>query len=486
MEPVSRARTLANLIWLFMERFGAQMVTFVVSIVLARILDPDVFGRVAIIMVFITVLQVIIDSGLCSALIQKKDADDLDFSTAFIFTFIISGIAYIGMFAFAPTLARYLGSMDMVWPIRGLSVTLVLFGMKNMQLSYISRHMKFKVYFFSTLAGTIGAAVIGIGMAVMGFGIWALIYQTVFNMGIDTIILWITSGLHPKFQFNPGRLKKLYSYGWKLQMASLIYNIYNEAVKLIIGVRFTERELAFYNYGAKMPEFICSNFNSAMDGVLFPSVALTQDDTNHLKIMARRSMKAGTFIIMPLMFGLAACAEPIVILFLTDKWVKSIPYVVIFSISFMFYPIHVANLNVIKALGKSGTFLKLEIIKETLSLIALCIAMLFNAEAVAISIMAMSVICIPINIWPNRKLINYGVTEQLKDVFPNFALAGVMGLIVYIVGMLVPGLAARLIVQILVGIAFYWISAELIDMDSYEYLKATAREMIHRGKDTRH
>ena len=367
-----KGKTLSDLVWRFLERFGAQTVTLILSVVLARILDTALFGTVAIITVFITIFQVLADSGLGSALIQKKDVDDLDYSSVFVFNLFFSTAAFLIMILTAPLLAGFLKSDDIVWPIRILSVVLIFSGVKNVQTAYITRQMKFKLFFFSTLAGTLISAAVGITMALNGFGIWALVSQMVVNVAMDTLILWITSGFRPKFRFDPGRLKELFSYGWKLLISYLMDNIYNEFVKFFVGVRFSENILAFYNQGAKVPEFIFSNFNSAMDGVLFPSIAKVQNDTETVKRIARRSLKTGIYVIMPVMVGLAVCAKPLVTVFLTDKWLPAVIYIRLLCVSFAFYPVHTANLNVMKAVGRSEMILKLELIKKVIILVDLC------------------------------------------------------------------------------------------------------------------
>lgn len=478
---INKGKTLANLIWVFMERFGAQGVTFIVSIILARILDPQMFGQLALITVFITIMQLLVDSGLISALVQKKDSDDVDFSSAFIFNLVVGIGMYFLMFVSAPFLNDCFGMEGMVWPIRVFSLVLIMSAFKNIQQAYITKNMKFKLFFFSTIGGTLVAAVIGIIMALRGYGIWALIYQTVINQAVDTVILWIASGYHPVMRFDSVKFMRLYKYGWKLLLSSLIYNIYNEAVKLFIGMKFTDKDLGFYNNGVKVPEFICTNFNSALDGVLFPAAAMSQDDKAHMKNIARRAIKIGTFIIMPLMIGLAVCAQSFVVVFLTEKWLPSVPYVVIFCLSFALYPIHVTNLNIIKAMGRSDLFLNLEIIKEGISVIALIVALHISPVAVAVSILVMSIVSIPINMWPNRTLIDYQVFEQIKDILPDILLSVIMGGIVYVIGLVPTGFTLRLIFQITGGMCFYIIVAEVLDLESYEYLKSAIREMRHRG-----
>ena len=481
-----RGKTLSDLIWRFLERFGAQTVTLILSVVLARILDTALFGTVAIITVFITIFQVLADSGLGSALIQKKDVDDLDYSSVFVFNLIFSTAAFLIMFLAAPLMADFLKTDDILWPIRTLSVVLILSGVKNVQTAYVSRQMKFKLFFFSTLAGTLVSAAVGITMALNGFGIWALVSQMLVNAAMDTLILWITSGFRPKFRADLGRLKELFSYGWKLLISSLMDNIYNEFVKFFVGVRFSENTLAFYNQGAKVPEFVFSNFNSAMDGVLFPSIAKLQNDTEAVKRIARRSLKTGIYVIMPVMVGLAVCARPLVTVFLTEKWLPAVIYIRLLCASFAFYPIHTANLNVMKAVGRSEMILKLELLKKAIGFSLLLGALFISPVAVAVSLVIDSVLCIFVNAWPNGRLIGYGIGSQLKDMTANMVPALVMGAIVFLAGLIPVSDALRLVIQIPMGIIVYIAISKICHLESYIYLRSAVKELFFHGYDKGH
>ena len=368
---MSSNKVVSNFLWRFLERCGAQGVTFIVSIVLARLLDPSVYGTIALVTVFTIIMQVFVDSGMGNALIQKKNADDLDFSSVFWFNIAMCSVLYLIMFISAPFIASFYNKPELTPVVRVLSLILIISGIKNVQQAYVSRNMLFKRFFFSTLGGTIGAAVVGITMAYLGYGVWALVAQMLFNAAVDTTILWITVKWRPKKQFSLQRLKGLFSFGWKLLVSSLIDAVYNQARQLIIGRMYSSSDLAQYNQGKKFPELIVTNINTSIDSVLLPTLSKAQDAPSVVKSMTRRAIKTSTYIMMPFMVGLAVCAEPLVSLILTDKWLPCVPFLRIFCFSFAFYPIHTANLNAIKALGRSDLFLKLEIIKKVVGIIAI-------------------------------------------------------------------------------------------------------------------
>lgn len=471
-------KIISNFIWRFLERCGAQGVTFIVSIVLARLLDPDVYGTVALVTVFTTIMQVFVDSGMGNALIQKKDADDLDFSSVFYFNMAMCSFLYLVMFLIAPLIANFYENPELTPVIRVLSLILIISGIKNVQQAYVSRHMMFKRFFFSTLGGTIGAAVVGIFMAYLGFGVWALVAQMLFNTAIDTTILWITVKWRPKKMFSLQRLKRLFSFGWKLLMSSLLDTIYNDLRQLIIGKLYSSSDLAQYNQGEKFPKLIVNNINTSIDSVLLPTMSKEQDNPEHVRNMTRRAIKTSTYIMMPCMVGLAVCAKPLVSLILTDKWLPCVPFLRIFCFTYAFYPIHTANLNAIKAVGRSDLFLILEIIKKVVGLIAILVTMRISVMAMAYSLLVTSVLSQIINSWPNKKLMDYSYFEQLKDMLPQIALSVTMGIIVLSVNLLQLTPVIMVLVQLSLGVIVYIVLSKIFHVDIFEYMIKIIKSFI--------
>ena len=477
---IDKNSALKNFIWRFAERSGAQLVTFIVSIVLARILAPEDYGQIALITVFTTIMQVFVDSGLGTALIQKKDANDLDFSSVFYFNFVICLVLYVVMFVAAPFIAGFYGDSSLTPIIRVISLTIIISGVKGIQQSYVSRNMLFKRFFYSTLGGTIFSAFLGIALAYTGFGVWAIVAQQLSNTAIDTLILWLTVKWRPKRMFSWRRLKGLLSFGWKMLASSLLDTVYNNVRSLIIGKMYSSSDLAYYDQGQKFPNVIVTNINTSIDSVLLPTMASAQDDADRVKSMTCRAIKTSTYIMAPLMMGLAFCAEPIVELVLTDKWLPCVPFLRIFCITYMFYPIHTANLNAIKAMGRSDLFLKLEIAKKIVGMILLLSTMWFGVMAMAYSLLVSSVLSQIINSWPNRKLLNYGYLEQLKDILPGIILAVFMGLCVNLVSLLDLSNIVTLLIQIPLGAVIYIVSSALLHLESFKYLIDMIRPMTRK------
>lgn len=473
-------KTISNFFWRFAERCGAQVVTFIVSIVLARILAPKDYGTIALVTVFTTILQVFVDSGLGTALIQKKNADDLDFSSVFYFNFVVCIILYIGMYIAAPFISAFYNDVSLTAVIRVISLTIVVSGVKGIQQAYVSRHMMFKRFFFSTIGGTIFSAFLGISLAYMGFGVWALVAQQLSNTAIDTLILWITVKWRPKKMFSWKRLKTLLSFGWKLLASSLLDTGYNNFRNLIIGKMYSSSDLAFYNQGDKFPKVIVTNINTSIDSVLLPTMASAQDNREHVKNMTRRAIKTSTYVMAPLMMGLAFCAEPIVRLVLTDKWLPCVPFLRIFCITYMFWPVHTANLNAINAMGRSDWFLRLEIIKKVVGMILLLSTMWFGVMAMAYSLLISNVLSQIINSWPNRKLLNYGYLEQVRDFAPGILLAVGMGMCVYFIGFIPLPTIVTLLIQIVVGAVIYVGISAILKLEEFEYLMGMIKSFLKK------
>lgn len=478
----NRSSVFTNFLWRFLERVGAQGVTFIVSIVLARLLDPAVYGTVALVTVFTAIMQVFVDSGMGSALIQKKDADDLDFSSVFYFNMAMCLALYAVMFFAAPHIARFYAMPELTSVVRVLSLTLVISGVKNIQQAYVSRNMLFKRFFFATLGGTLGAAAVGIWMAYRGYGVWALVAQHLFNATVDTVILWLTVKWRPKRMFSLQRLKGLFSYGWKLLVSALLDTVYGKLRQLIIGKLYSSEDLAFYNRGGQFPSVIVSNINSSIDSVLLPTMAQAQDDRTAVKGMTRRAIKTSTYIMAPMMVGLAVCAEPVVELVLTPKWLPCVPFLRIFCITYMFYPIHTANLNAIKAMGRSDFFLKLEIIKKVMGLTVLLVTMWHGVLVMAYSALFTSACSQIINSWPNNKLLNYPYLEQLKDILPGILLAAGMGAIVYCVQFFGLNDWLTLAIQVPLGAALYIGGSKLFKLESFEYVLSIAKGYLNKRR----
>ena len=477
-----RQNVISNLIWRFLERCGSQLVAMVVQIVLARLLAPEIFGTVAKVTIITSILMVFVDSGMANSLIQKKDPDDLDFSSVFYFNLVFCIAIYVLLYFSAPLLSRFYKDEALTAIIRVLGLTIIVSGVRNVQQAYVSKTLQFKRFFFATLGGTLFSAVLGIAMAYMGYGVWALVAQQLANVTVNTGILWLTVKWRPRLMFSFKRLGALLSYGWKLLVSGLLETVYMRLREILIAVFYTDADLAYYNRGNSLPLLLVENINSSIDSVLLPVLSDQQDNKERVREMTRRAIRISSYIMMPLMMGLAVCAEPVVRLLLTDKWLPCVPYLRIFCFSYAFYPLHTANLNAIKAMGRSDLFLTLEIIKKVIGVIVLALTVRHGVYAMALSLLFVSLVSQLINAWPNRKLLDYPYIHQLRDMLPSILLSCLMGLCVYPIQWLGWSDWLVLPLQVLAGVGVYVLGSLIFRLDSFGYLLSTVKKLLHKAK----
>lgn len=485
MEKYGKNNVIIGLFWRFMERFGAQLVSLVVSIILARILDPTVYGTVALVTILVGIMQVFVDGGLGNALIQKKDVDHLDFSTVFYTNIVFCSLIYFLIYISAPVLSRFYNNMELVPIIRVLGITILISGLKNVQQAYVSKHMLFKKFFFSTLGGTILAAIIGITVAYFGGGVWALVLQQVVNLTVDTIILWFTVDWKPKLEFSFKRLKELYSYGWKLLVSALLEKVYTNIYQLVIGKVYSTQDLAYYNKADQFPNLIVMNINTSIDSVLLPAMSEQQDSKESVKRLTRRAIMTSMYIMSPIMIGFACIAEEFISIVLTDKWLPAVPFLQVFCVVYMFYPIHTSNLNAIKAVGRSDVFLRLEIIKKIIGILLLLISVRMGVMAMAFSLLVNSLVSQVINAWPSKSLLDYGFVEQMKDVLPTVLLTIVMVCCISIVNIIELPAFVSLVIKVVIGVLVYVVGSVVTKNEVFLYFWEFINNIFKRKRRER-
>ena len=461
-------KTISGIFWKFGERITAQLITFVVSIILARLIMPEDYGIIALVTVFITLANTFVTNGLGTSLVQKKDSDNKDFSTMFLASIILSIFIYLIIFFIAPFIAKIYHNDLLTIVLRIMGLRIPVAAINSIQHAYVSNKMIYRKFFFSTLFGTIVSAIVGIVMAYYGMGVWALVGQYLTNTTIDTIVLFFTLDWKPKLYFSYLRFKKLFSFGCKVMITGFIGTLSDQLKSLIIGAKYTSADLAYYNRGEQIPSLLTNNVNSTLETVLFSTISKVQDNKKELLSTVRNMMKITTFVAVPAFFGLAAIAKPLIKILLTDRWLFAVPYLIVFSIQSSFSILGMVNLQSIKGIGQSGTMLKLEFIKKPIYLGILLISMFYGPIAIAIGNLIYSVIAFFINAFPNKKFLNYSLKSQIMDVFPPFILGISMALIVYGIGLVNIPLFLKLFIQVIVGISIYLFLSYIFKIDSLE------------------
>lgn len=468
--------------WKFAERISAQLVSLVVSIVLARILMPDDYSVVSIVNIFFVICNVLIIGGLNTALIQKKDADALDYATVLHTTMAIAAVLYGVMFFSAPAISRLYQKPILIPIIRVMGLTFFINAFKSVLTAYTSSLLDFKKTFISAFIGTAVSAIVGIAMALNGFGAWALVAQQMINAAIDTVILFLITRFRIVLRFSLDRLKGLFAYGWKIFASSIITVIYDECCPLIVGVKFSGTDLAYYNKGKSFPGLLNSSITDTLSAVLFPVMAKVQDDDAAVLAITRRYMKTASYIVFPLMVGFLTVSDNFIVALLTEKWAEAVPYVQIFCLSYMFNIVQIGNLQAIKAMGRSDIVLILEVIKKSLyfAIIAAFVFLSDSPQMLAVSSILCTLVACAVNTWPNRKLIGYKYRYQIMDILPNLLLSALMGAAVLLVGKLPASPFLLLGLQIITGAGVYVALSLLCKNENFLYLLGFCKQLLKK------
>jgi O-antigen/teichoic acid export membrane protein len=478
-----KTSVLSSLFWKSLERGGVSGVQFIVQIILARLLFPEDYGIIALIVVFIAISQTFVQSGLGTALIQKKKVTDEDYSSVFYLTLVVALVFYGILFLAAPFIAAFYNQPLITPVLRVLGLTLFFGAVNTIQNAVIARNFQFRKLFVSSLGAVLLSGVVGIAMAYAGHGVWALVGQQLTSIIALCAIMWFTVKWRPKLLFSLARVKELFSFGWKLLVSDLINTTYTNLTSLIIGKLYPASMLGFYTKGREFPNVLVSNINSSIQAVMFPAYAKCQDNRPQVKQIMRRALVTSAFLVFPAMAGLAVIAEPLVELLLTEKWLMCVPFLQIFCAVYALYPIHTVNLQAINALGRSDIFLRLEIMKKVLGVSVLAVTVPIGIYAMALGMVVTGVISTLINAYPNRLLLDYSFTEQWKDLMPALILSLVMCGVVYSVLFLGLPVWATLVLQIGVGVVVYMGLAWVLGLESLTYVLNTVREYFPRRKD---
>lgn len=483
MEQNEKSQVIQGALWKFAERIAAQVVSLVVSIILARLLSPKEYGIISLVMVFITIANVFVSSGFGQALIQKKDADNLDFSSVFYFSIAITGLIYIILFFLAIPIANFYDMPILVPVLRVLAVSVPIMGINSVQQAYIARKMQFRLFFNATIIGTAISAVVGILLAYSGGGVWALVAQTLTNNIIDTIILQFSIKWRITRDFSFTRIKSLLSYGWKLLLQSLVLQFYASLRSLLIGKFYTAEDLSFYTKGNQFPELISSNIDTGINTALFPVMSKAQDSIERVKVMARKTTNFTSYVMSPILIGFMAVAEPFISLLLTDKWLPCVPYLRICCIVLLFRAPQTAILQAIKAVGRSDTVLKVDIPIRVFAIIILCISLRHSVYIFALSEIIVTLFGTVLYVIVSKQIINYSGTEVCSDFLINVLMASAMGVSVFWIGGKLPFYPFFImVIQVILGATIYIVLSVLTNASSFCEIKMMVSKMLVKNK----
>ncbi len=484
MDSTIRNKTISGVIWKAMESGGNQLVKFVISVVLARMLDPENYKTLAVLLVIVDLADVIVKRGFATSLIQRKDADNLDFSSVLWIMLALAAIFYGALFFGAPLLAGVYKDPMFVPAMRVIALTLFFGAFNSVQGAIIQRKLEFRKFCIATLGATLLSGAVGIYMAYAGYGVWALVAQQMIGAFGNVLFLWLLDRWKPALVFSLERAKSLFGFGWKLLLSSLLDKGYNSLSTLIIGARFVDDSLAFYSRGKQYPGMISENLNSVALSVLFPAYARHQEDVGRVREMVRKTNRSTALMIFPMMAGLAAIATPFVRVLLTEKWMLTVPYLQMMCIVSALYPMEATDLQAMNALGRSDLYLKTEIIKKIFGIAVLAVSVFAFTTPLAISwaVVITGVFSMFVTMVVMKRLFAYRWRDQLWDMTPPLLLSAVMWGAVYAVSLIPIPELPLLILQIVCGIAVYLGLAVLLRLESFSYLWTSMKSYFTKNR----
>lgn len=480
---MKKTLVISSLIYKTVERFSVKGLGFIIGILLARLLSPEAYGQIAIINVFVNLSQSIIEGGLGTALVQNKDTDDRDYSTVFFICMAMSVVMTSIVFIAAPFIADYYSSPEILMPLRVYAFSVFFSSYGSILTAKIQREMRFKQMLVCSLTATIISGSLAVALAFSGAGIWTLVVYYFSHTVVDCLAMMIAVRWVPHWTFSVQRAKELYGFGWKMLAASMMCSLYYDLRSLIIGKRFSTEDLGYYDRGQQFPFTIHFALDASIQSVMFPVLAKSQDSREEMRSIMRKTLGLGAVMIFPAMMGLAAVAEPLIKLLLTDKWLPCVPFMQIICIAQVPSFIISSNLVAIKSTGRSDIYMKLELFRRIVMLVVLALTVLLfdTVIAMAYSYAFSSWLDLVIVIVSNKKLIGYSLTDQMKDVWPAAPPTLVMTALVYALNYAPLPLLLKLCVQILGGILVYIIMCKLFKVKMFNYALEMLKDM-RRGK----
>jgi len=480
----------SSFFWKLMERSGVSVIHFVIQIVLARLLDPEHYGVLAIMMVFITIANQFIQDGFQTALVQNKDVTEEDYSSVLWLALFVAAAMYGVVFFGAPLIAVIYEAPGIEQPLRVLALMLFPGALNLVQQAKVTREMDFKKVFYSSTVGALLAGGVALVIAFMGGGLWALVVKSILDVLVASVIMFFTVPIRLRFTFNIKRIKVLFSFGWKLLASTILGSLYDNLSKLIIGKKYSMEALGHYEKGNQFPLLIINTVNEAVEGVMLPAMSAEQEESRKVGELMRNSIMMSSYLMVPMMVGLAAVAEPLVRLMLTEKWLPCVPYLQMCCLGMMTYQLDSCNLQAVNAMGRSDIFLKLEIVKKVIDVPFLLIAVFCFQSPLAIAAYEMisGWAILFVNAYPNKKLVGYSGWQQVKDILPTLGLSALMCMSVMLCGRFCMNMAlpdfVTLVIEVALGVVVYVLLSVIFKPYPYRMALEMLKKQLRHDEET--
>ena len=480
-EESLRQQAVGAAVWKFSEKFGVQLMQIVIQIILARLLSPDDYGMIGLLTIFINISDVFLLQGFTTALIQKKEADELDFATVYFANLVVSVLLYGVFFWMAPYVALFYGQPQLTQLMRVLSLNVIIGAFCAVHNAIVSKKLAFRLSFMRNIASTLTQGLVGVVMALAGGGAWSLVGSRLAGTFVGAVVLCLTVAWRPQFRFSAARLRTLFSFSSKLLGTNLLNTIFNNIHSLIIGHFFTAADVGYYQRGQQIPHAAMTAVDGSMSEVLYPTLSLLQKEPDRLKGAMRRSMKTSMFLALPMLMGMLVVAEPMTLLLLTEKWLPSVPFMQLTCLITAFWPL-AARTHALNAIGRSDVSLKLSLISKVLTLVLIVVCIPFGIYAIMLGTLGASLIGFWITTCFVDKYLHYTVKELSWDMAPTVALTAAMMVVVALCGRLPIPLLPRLGLQIAGGVLFYGGVSWALRLDPFVYLWNMGASMLNKHK----
>ena len=478
MENSLTSKTIKSVVWSAIERFSVQAVQFVITIILARLVAPSEYGLIAMLTIFIAIAQSFVDSGFSSALVQKKNRTETDFSTVFYFNIAISLIAYLVLFLSAPYIALYYKEPLLELVCKWMGVGLIIQGLSVVQIAKLTVLLDFKTQAKASLIAVVISGLLGVYLAYYGYGVWALLVQSLLNNLLNTALLWIFAKWVPKFIFSWNSLKTLFSFGSKLLLSGLLHTVYINLYTLVIGRKYSAMDVGYFNQSSITARFPSVSLMAIISRAIYPIQCKIQDENELLYSSFIQYLRMSCYIIFPIMIGVAVVAKPFVLVILTDKWLPMANLLSVLCVAYMWNPIMVLNNQILNVKGRSDYFLKSEIIKKIAGILIMVVTIPFGLTIICIGIFLYSILDMIIIIYFTKKVINIGYYKQFKSVFLIFVLSVTMGGIVYLSLLIISNVYLQLFLGGFIGIVVYLSLSKLFNVREFNFLLLKFKKLI--------
>jgi teichuronic acid exporter len=476
-----RQKTITGLKWSALEHFSSQGLAFIINIIIARILIPSDYGIIGLIAVFMEISQMIINAGFAAALIRKQDRSDKDFSTVFYYNVFASICLYLLLFISAPLIADFYKMPILIPVTRVAGLNMIIASLSTIHITKLTIAVNFKMLTKISLISTLITGMLGILLAYHGYRVWALVIQGLATSVLSTILLWLYVKWIPQRVFSTGSFRNLFGFGSKLMLSGLLHTVYNNLYQMIIGKKYSTTDLGYFTRAIAIVQLPSNNITEVIQRVTFPVLSEMQQDVKTLTNYYQRLLKMSAFVIFPIMAFLMALSEPLVRLILTDKWLPIVPFVKVLCLSYMFYPIHAINLNLLKVKGRPELFLRLEIIKKIIITIVLLASVPFGVLMICCGTVVSSVIALIINTHYTGKLIEHGFLKQMNDLKPAFLISILCGLTTFLPTLYFNNLLLQLFIGFLAGSIMLFGSAHFLKINELSEVKSIISGIKMKG-----